>query len=292
MDATPSRPHSTRRAALDDDPVVLPGRSPVGKIIAAVVVLAVLGGAGFLLVRAWKGAEARAKHARAELTLAKRANREAKRLQAETSTKLASREADLVPLRALEAEIAPTRLPADQAATILTSLREALAEAGQAASESGRVTLVVPEGSLFEAGKAELTDDGSTVLGRLGKALAAFPATEVRVQAHTGDRRPRDKKAFPSNWELSSARALAVVHHLEDESDIDGKRLAVVGLGQYRPRSLERAENPRIEMVVAPLPPAPTLTAAPAAAAAPRGSGRAPRRAPRQSPGNSGLGPL
>jgi chemotaxis protein MotB len=57
---------------------------------------------------------------------------------------------------------------------------------------------------------------------------------------------------FVTNWELSAARALTVVHYLQDEAKIDPTRLAAVAFSQYRPVSKNRAKNRRIEIVLYP----------------------------------------
>jgi chemotaxis protein MotB len=57
---------------------------------------------------------------------------------------------------------------------------------------------------------------------------------------------------FESNWELSSARALTVVHYLQDEAGVDPKRLAAVAFGEYRPASKTKSKNRRIEIVLYP----------------------------------------
>jgi flagellar motor protein MotB len=58
--------------------------------------------------------------------------------------------------------------------------------------------------------------------------------------------------AYVTNWELSAARALTVVHYLQDEAKVDPARLAAVAFGQYRPVSKVRAKNRRIEIVLYP----------------------------------------
>jgi chemotaxis protein MotB len=57
---------------------------------------------------------------------------------------------------------------------------------------------------------------------------------------------------FVTNWELSAARALTVVHYLQDDAKLDPTRLAAVAFGQYRPVSRTRAKNRRIEIVLYP----------------------------------------
>jgi chemotaxis protein MotB len=57
---------------------------------------------------------------------------------------------------------------------------------------------------------------------------------------------------FVTNWELSAARALTVVHFLQDEAKLEPSRLAAVAFGQYRPASKSKAKNRRIEIVLYP----------------------------------------
>ncbi len=57
---------------------------------------------------------------------------------------------------------------------------------------------------------------------------------------------------FVTNWELSAARALTVVHYLQDEAKLEPSRLAAVAFGQYRPVSKTKAKNRRIEIVLYP----------------------------------------
>jgi chemotaxis protein MotB len=57
---------------------------------------------------------------------------------------------------------------------------------------------------------------------------------------------------FVTNWELSAARALTVVHYLQDDAKLDPSRLAAVAFGQYRPVSKVKAKNRRIEIVLYP----------------------------------------
>jgi chemotaxis protein MotB len=58
--------------------------------------------------------------------------------------------------------------------------------------------------------------------------------------------------SYVTNWELSAARALTVVHYLQDDAKIEPTRLAAVAFGQYRPVSRAKAKNRRIEIVLYP----------------------------------------
>jgi len=85
---------------------------------------------------------------------------------------------------------------------------------------------------LFPSGIATLSPPAEQVLNQLAETLEPFP-NSIRVEGHT-DNRPINRGAFPSNWELSSARAASVVH-LFTRAGMDPARLAVVGLGENRP---------------------------------------------------------
>jgi len=85
---------------------------------------------------------------------------------------------------------------------------------------------------LFGSGVARLAGPAVPVLQRLADALKPFP-NAIRVEGHTDDRRIQTSE-FPSNWELSAARAASVVHLFMDRG-IAADRLAVMGFGQYRP---------------------------------------------------------
>jgi chemotaxis protein MotB len=118
------------------------------------------------------------------------------------------------------------------------------------------------------------------VLEKVAVALKDIPDKQIWVQGHTDDQpifiAPKkaekpDPKAkgkpkapekpeklieplrFQTNWELSAARALEVVHYLQDTAKIDPARLAALAFGQYRPISRkEKALNRRIEIVLVP----------------------------------------
>jgi chemotaxis protein MotB len=111
---------------------------------------------------------------------------------------------------------------------------------------------------LFASGSAQVGDPGKAQLGRLAatlKELAARIPPEInwvlRVDGHT-DRVPIATAQFPSNWELSTARALSVVRFLQGEG-ISPERLAATGFGEYQPLDprddeIGRRRNRRIEL--------------------------------------------
>jgi chemotaxis protein MotB len=85
---------------------------------------------------------------------------------------------------------------------------------------------------LFASGVAKLSQAALPPLTILAETLAKYP-NPVRVEGHT-DNRPISTSTFPSNWELSAARAASVVH-LFAKGGVDPARLAVIGLGEFRP---------------------------------------------------------
>jgi chemotaxis protein MotB len=85
---------------------------------------------------------------------------------------------------------------------------------------------------LFPSGVATISPSAVPALQALARTLAPFP-NPIRVEGHT-DNKPIKTVLFPSNWELSSARAASVVHLLAD-GGVSPKRLSVIGLGEWRP---------------------------------------------------------
>lgn len=114
------------------------------------------------------------------------------------------------------------------------------------------VTLRINESLLFPSGQAVLTSQGRGVVESLIEALSRFNG-QISVEGHT-DNLPIATARFPSNWELSSARAIAVVRHLEREG-LDISQMRAVGYADTQPMepnvSAEgRAVNRRVELVL------------------------------------------
>lgn len=85
---------------------------------------------------------------------------------------------------------------------------------------------------LFPSGSATLSPNAVPVIEKLGEILKPFP-NPIRVEGHT-DNRPIDTVAFPSNWELSAARAASVVRRFA-KAGIAPTRLSVIGDGEFDP---------------------------------------------------------
>ncbi len=86
---------------------------------------------------------------------------------------------------------------------------------------------------LFYNGTNQIKPDGITLLQQLGPTLANIP-NAIRVEGHT-DNVPISSPIYPTNWELSAARAVAVTRYLAEVENIAPNRLSAVGFGQYQP---------------------------------------------------------
>src|SRR5277367_3560858 len=86
---------------------------------------------------------------------------------------------------------------------------------------------------LFPSGSGDFTPAAEPILDKLAAVLKPFP-NPIRVEGHT-DNKPIRTAAFPSNWELSAARAASVVHQFTSQG-LDPLRLEIVGLGEFHPR--------------------------------------------------------
>lgn len=127
-----------------------------------------------------------------------------------------------------------------------------------------RVEVEIRTDILFDSASASLSKDAEPVIERLTDALAPFP-NPVRVEGHT-DNVPIRTRAYPSNWELSAARAATVVHIMSTRG-MAPQRLAVLGYGEYRPvesnaTAAGRNQNRRVLIVVTGLSGAPPVLAA------------------------------
>ena len=110
---------------------------------------------------------------------------------------------------------------------------------------------------LFKIAEAELQPLGRVTLTAVGRLLQDHNEgfyQRIQIEGHT-DNVPIVTPQFPSNWELSSARAIAVLRLFVDEIDIDPKTLTATGYGEFRPAAPNttvdgRAKNRRIEIVL------------------------------------------
>ncbi|MGM0842681.1 MAG: flagellar motor protein MotS [Bacillota bacterium] len=115
------------------------------------------------------------------------------------------------------------------------------------------VVLVLQEQALFASGEATVLEEAYPFLNKVGDLLSRIP-NFVKVEGHT-DNRPIGTYRFPSNWELSSARASSVIRYLVQTENLDPKRFIAVGYGDTRPiapndtrENLQK--NRRVEVII------------------------------------------
>jgi len=122
-----------------------------------------------------------------------------------------------------------------------------------------RLSLNIVDKILFPSGEDQISEQGKEVLKRVGAVLKQAKDKTIRIEGHTDNvpiAKPL-KTRFPSNWELSTARATNVVRFLQDEAGIDANSLEAVGLGEYHPLASNktpagRSQNRRIEIILFP----------------------------------------
>jgi len=110
---------------------------------------------------------------------------------------------------------------------------------------------------LFESGSATIKPKGRKVLGLIAETLNKHPDQMVSVEGHTDNIPISSGFQFPTNWELSTARAAAAARYLEDNAGVKADRMQVVGHGEHRPSTSNetvqgRAANRRIEIILLP----------------------------------------
>lgn len=122
-----------------------------------------------------------------------------------------------------------------------------------------KLTITFVDHLLFEFGKANISPEGREILTRVGKILKDVKDKKIRVVGHTDNVAIMNeyRYKFPSNWELSAARAAAVVRHFQKEIGIDPENLEAVGRSFYDPVATNeteegRSQNRRVNIVIAP----------------------------------------
>ncbi len=119
-------------------------------------------------------------------------------------------------------------------------------------SEKGLI-LQLSDKILFEAGQADILPESRRLIEHLGTIIANHPSYSLRIAGHT-DNSPIRTIRYPSNWELSTSRAVNVARYLLDKRIIAADRLLAAGFGEYKPlfpndTPENRAKNRRVELL-------------------------------------------
>ncbi len=214
---------------------------------------------------------------RAELADARReasaSREEAERLQEELVARLANitdLESRLAESRDTSSALEATVREREDTLVVVQTMQTRLIETLQQEISSGQIRVermldslrvdLVNE-ILFDSGESTLKPAGMEVLDRLGEVLEQATDRLIVVQGHTDSVRigGRLAQTYPTNWELSAARAVNVTRYLQENVGIEPQRLSASAFSEYRPRADNstqegRQSNRRIEILLAPLP--------------------------------------
>jgi chemotaxis protein MotB len=246
-------------------PLVLPPNlRPPSRVPVVLLGLALLGAAVFAFVQ-YQGRELQNRLtaiAKQELKAAKEQMAEleehAEQLQAEKEA-LETAKADLAKsMHAKEGELNETQ---GSFKSFKEKMKDEIARGEIDLDETGgKLRVGVVDKILFDPGEAEISKRGEEVLARVAEALVEIPDKQIQVSGHT-DRTPITGKLatqYPTNWELSSARAVNVVRFLTEKAKVPAERLVASGYGEHHPvasnkTSAGRAKNRRIEILLTPM---------------------------------------
>jgi chemotaxis protein MotB len=124
---------------------------------------------------------------------------------------------------------------------------------GDVSQDANRISVNLVDQILFKSGDANISPRGKKVLDQVGAVLKGLANKQILVGGHTDDR-PIHTAQFPSNWELSTARAVNVVRYLAETVGVSPDKLTAAGFSQFHPRSkTSKAKNRRIEILLTPI---------------------------------------
>jgi len=149
-----------------------------------------------------------------------------------------------------------------KAISIDMQIYKKLSEAIKATDSAGRVkvaqgergvTVSITDTMLFQPGQALVVPEAREMLSRVASVLKDFPH-QIRIEGHT-DNVPIHNKEFPTNWELSAARALNITRFLTEGGYLPPERLGASGYGEFHPVAPNdtpegRSQNRRVELVI------------------------------------------
>ncbi len=162
----------------------------------------------------------------------------------------------------LKAEKAEQLEKATQTADELRKKLEKEIQEGQVqiTEMKNRLTMTMVDKIIFPSGSAEISKEGKQVLDKVVSILKDVKDKRIQIEGHTDNVKIVSslKKRFPTNWELSTARATEVVRYLQEAGGIDPGLLSATGYSQYQPVAPNDTEegkhkNRRIEIVLLPL---------------------------------------
>jgi chemotaxis protein MotB len=159
------------------------------------------------------------------------------------------------------AEARPSTVPANAGIDMVELQRKLHKALGKEIERQEVVLRMTPEGfvislhelGFFDSGEARLMPGAAEKIKRIAEVLTQY-GLDMRVEGHT-DNVPIHNAMFASNWDLSTARAMAVAMMLLNESGVDPQRMSIAGYAQYHPSASNdtaegRRANRRVDIVV------------------------------------------
>ena len=116
------------------------------------------------------------------------------------------------------------------------------------------LVLKIKDGVLYRSGSADISESSRTVAEEIGKLLVTDPPRSIFIEGHT-DNIPSTSDRFPSNWELSSARAINFMKILLENNELDPTKFSATGFAEHQQIASNetaegRAENRRVEVLI------------------------------------------
>ncbi len=120
-------------------------------------------------------------------------------------------------------------------------------------SDERGIIIELRDNVLFDSGQAELIDGSALVLDKINALISTIP-NKIVIEGHT-DNVPINTSQYPSNWELSAARATTVVRYFVDACGQNPSRISAAAYGEYKPvlentTDENRAENRRVNILI------------------------------------------
>ena len=193
-------------------------------------------------------------------------------LQSEAEAQVDNLQSQIVALeeknRVLQSEAEALERQKEEEMLEMKGAYEELLEGMKSEIDKGKITITQLRGKLkvnmldeilFDSGKTTIKPQGVEVLQRVGNILLSVEDRAINIEGHT-DNVPIGaelSKKYPTNWELSAARATNVARYLKEKIGIDPSLLSATGYGEYQPIASNeseegRAKNRRIEIVLVP----------------------------------------
>ncbi|MFD1032810.1 flagellar motor protein MotB [Metaplanococcus flavidus] len=114
--------------------------------------------------------------------------------------------------------------------------------------------LKIKDGVLYRSGSADLSEESRTIAEEISKMLITDPPRSIFIEGHT-DNVPSTSAEFPSNWELSSARAINFMKLLLENDELEARKFSATGFAEHQPiagndTAEGRSENRRVEVLI------------------------------------------